>query len=91
LERFVNWIGVFVELKTKDIPHWTPENVDIREACQLICAATAADDSRLLVADEECGSGSRVIVIKQFEDKSVAAFVTASGARTESGISVAVV
>lgn len=91
LECLVDRIVGLFELEAQDIAYWSTEDIDIREAGQFVRTTTAPDDSRLLIADEERGSGSRVVIIKEFEDKSIATLVAASRARREPGVAVSVV
>src|SRR3954451_625643 len=90
LERGADVVVARLELEAEHLLHRAADHVVVAEARELARTAAGADQSSVLVADEECGVGRRVVIVEQFEDEAEAALRAAARPIPESGGALAV-
>src|SRR3954454_23241469 len=73
LERGADVVVTRLELEAEHLLHGTADHVIVTEAGELARAAAGTDQASVLVTDEECGIGRRVVVVEQLEDEAEAA------------------
>jgi hypothetical protein len=78
LEHGGDMVRAAFEVQPQHLAHLAAHDLLVGEPGELARAAAAADDAAGLVADEERGIGSRVVVVEQFEQEAEAAFAAAA-------------
>src|SRR5437899_2256495 len=73
LERGADVVIAVLELEPQHLTHRSAHHVVVAQPYQLPDAASTADHSRLLVADDEGGVRRGVVVVEQLEEEAVAA------------------
>jgi hypothetical protein len=82
-ERRADVVAAVLELEAEDLLHRASDDVLVTQAGQLARAPAGADQTALLVGDEERRVGRRVVVVEKLEEKAEAAVLAAASALDE--------